>query len=247
MSIVEPKLATTVLLVRDRGGLEVLMVERGEKAHFGAALVFPGGLVDPEDHDDAWLRFTSGTDGLSVQERAVRIAGFRELHEETGILLVDADDPLENAAPGAAEQPFIDRIAKTGSSLDLEAMHPFAHWITPDFAPKRFDTHFRICGLDTGLTAVSDGFETVSVEWLRPADALALGASGERKVLFPTRLNLELLGKSSSVEEAIEASRNRKIVTVSPRMDKRADGAFIVVPPDAGYGPAEEPVGRMQG
>jgi 8-oxo-dGTP pyrophosphatase MutT (NUDIX family) len=247
MSIVEPKLAATVLLVRDRNGLEVLMVERHEQAFFASALVFPGGMVDPEDHHDAWLELTSARDALPTQERAVRIAGFRELYEETGVLLIDADEEPDDTTPHPAQQPFIERVAKTGSRLDLGAMHPFAHWITPESAPRRFDTHFRLCGLDTSLTAVSDGFETVRVEWLRPKDALDLGASGERKLLFPTRLNLELLGKSNSVEQAIDAAKARPIVTVSPRLEKRPDGAFLVIPPDAGYGPAEEDVRAMRG
>ena len=49
-----PRLACTVLLVRDRGGLEVLMVERHENQNFASALVFPGGLVDEDDGFDAW-------------------------------------------------------------------------------------------------------------------------------------------------------------------------------------------------
>jgi hypothetical protein len=124
-------------------------------------------------------------------------------------------------------------------------MHPFAHWITPVMAPKRYDTHFRLCGLTTELTAISDGSETVSVEWIRPKDALELAKAGERKVLFPTRLNLQMLGASGSVEEAIEAAKARTIVTVSPRMETRPDGRWLVIPPEAGYGVAEERAGKM--
>jgi 8-oxo-dGTP pyrophosphatase MutT (NUDIX family) len=170
----------------------------------------------------------------------VRIAGFRELYEETGVLLAEARDLGAWTPHAPGERKFIDALTELGVRLDLAAMHPFAHWITPEMAPKRFDTHFRICGLDTEHIAVSDGRETVSAEWISPKLALEMGAAGSRKLLFPTRLNLELLAKSSSVDEAIESSRRRTIVTVSPRMERRADGVFITVPPDAGYGPAEE-------
>jgi 8-oxo-dGTP pyrophosphatase MutT (NUDIX family) len=229
-----PRLSSTVILVRERSGLEVLMVVRNSQSYFASALVFPGGTVDPEDREDAWSDHVRGHEDLSDDERAVRVAAFRELHEETGLLLAD------RALPAGDEEGFRGRVARAGASLDLAAMHPFAHWITPESSPKRYDTHFRLCGLTTELTAVSDGRETVSVEWLRPKDALDLGARGERKVLFPTRLNLELLARSGSVEEAIDAARTRRIVTVTPRVERRAAGTFITVPEDAGYGPAEE-------
>jgi 8-oxo-dGTP pyrophosphatase MutT (NUDIX family) len=238
-------LATTVLLVRDRGGLEVLMVVRHAKAHFASALVFPGGLVDPEDHDAVWDGLSVADAALSRKERAIRLAGFRELYEETGILLVDR--PEDGAPPpvAAAATPFMEMVSKQGSRLDLDAMHPFAHWVTPEFAPKRFDTHFRICGLETEVAAVSDGFETVSVEWLRPKDAIDLGASGQRNVLFPTRLNLQMLAEAGSVEEAIAQAKARTIVTVTPRMEQRESGRVLTIPLEAGYGVQEEPVGGM--
>jgi 8-oxo-dGTP pyrophosphatase MutT (NUDIX family) len=243
--IAEPRLAATVLLVRDCDGLEVLMVERHEQAYFAAALVFPGGIVDPADHDDAWLDLSVGARDLNATERALRIAGYRELYEETGVLLVDhAGAP---ARPPADDEPFLDRVSRLDARLDLRAMHPFAHWITPEASPKRYDTHFRLCGLATGLTPVSDGRETVSVEWLRPRDALALGAAGERKLLFPTRVNLELLARASSVDHAIAQAAERSIFTVTPRVEQRPEGVFVTIPPDTGYGAAEEFVGPPRG
>jgi 8-oxo-dGTP pyrophosphatase MutT (NUDIX family) len=245
MTPVEPRLACTVLLVRERSGLEVLMVERHESQHFASALVFPGGLVDEDDGFEAWDPLSIAHESLSREERAIRIAGFRELHEETGVLLIDADGPPLKEAPHPGEGSFLDLVRKTGARLDLDAMHPFAHWITPVFAPKRYDTHFRLCGLTTELTAISDGSETVSVEWIRPQDAIDLGLAGERIVLFPTRMNLTMLAQSASVEEAIDAATARTIVTVSPRMETRDDGKWLVIPPEAGYGIGEERAGRM--
>jgi 8-oxo-dGTP pyrophosphatase MutT (NUDIX family) len=233
MSSVVPRLSSTVILVRERARLEVLMVVRNAQSYFASALVFPGGTVDPEDRDVAWDDHLIGNAVLADDERAIRIAGFRELFEETGLLLADR-------AMVGGEGAFRDIIAGQGARLDLAAMLPFAHWITPDLSPKRYDTHFRLCALTTDLVAVSDGRETVGVEWLRPEDALELGASGQRKVLFPTRLNLELLARAGSVEEAIAQAQDRSIVTVTPQVERRAEGTYVTIPPDAGYGPAEE-------
>jgi 8-oxo-dGTP pyrophosphatase MutT (NUDIX family) len=229
-----PRPSTTVLLVRDSAdGLEVLMVVRNDRSQYASAMVFPGGTLDAEDAHEAWLDHVDGADHLDADERARRIAGYRELYEETGILLLDAPErSLEPAGEGAA---FLDVVRGCGGRLDLSAMAPFAHWVTPEGTPKRFDTHFRLCWRTTEMTAVSDGRETVAVEWLRPAQALALGASQARKLLFPTKCQLELLDQSPTVEDAVAAARARRIIPVTPALDRRADGLHMSIPPESGY------------
>lgn len=229
-----PRPSTTVLLIRDAAdGLEVLMVVRNDKSHFASAMVFPGGVIDAEDGDDAWLGLIDGATDLDPAERMRRIAGFRELYEETGVLLIEG--PTRQPPAAAEGTSFLDVVGGSGGRLDLSAMTPFAHWVTPEVAAKRYDTFFRLCWLTTEMTAISDGRETVSVEWLKPAQALALGASKERNLLFPTKCQLELLDQSRSVEEAVAAARARKIIPVSPTMDRREEGTFLSIPPESGY------------
>jgi 8-oxo-dGTP pyrophosphatase MutT (NUDIX family) len=224
-----------VLLIRDGAeGLEVLMVVRGDdKGQYAKAMVFPGGTLDAEDADEAWLPHLDGAGGLDPAERARRIAGFRELYEETGVLLIEA--PQRALAGGAGGGGFLEVVRETGGRLDLDAMIPFAHWVTPEGAPKRYDTYFRLCWRTTEMTAVSDGRETVSVAWLKPKDALALGAAGERNVLFPTKCQLDLLAQSASVEAAVAAARVRRIVPVSPSMERRPEGTVLSIPAESGY------------
>lgn len=228
-----PRPATTVLLVRDGAdGLEVLMAVRNDRSHFASAMVFPGGIIDAEDADEAWLELAEGAAELDEIERARRIAGFRELYEETGLLLLDAPERGVQAAEATA---FLDVVRAAGGRLDLSAMAPFAHWITPESAPKRFDTHFRLCWLTTEMSAISDGGETVSVEWLRPADAIALGASRQRNLLFPTKCQLDLLAQSNTVAEAVAAAGTRPVVPVTPTFHRRPEGTFLSIPPESGY------------
>lgn len=80
---VAPKLAATVLLVRDGPqGLQVFMVVRHQKIDFASgALVFPGGKVDPPDWE--------GANG--DEDRAARAAALRETHEECGVKLASAE------------------------------------------------------------------------------------------------------------------------------------------------------------
>ncbi len=233
--------SATVLLVRQRDELEVLMVERHEKTYFSSALVFPGGLVGEEDFTPAWDQMADGGAGLGPAERALRIAAFRELYEETGLLLGGRS---AKGADKAASDDFAARLKANGLRLDLDGLHRFAHWITPEMSPRRYDTHFFLCGLTSDIEPVSDGRETVFVDWMSPARALALARAGERKVLFPTMLNLELLAQSATVDAAIDAARSRRIVTVTPTVERRPEGIFLSVHPDAGYGARSEPAPR---
>ncbi|MFM6852966.1 MAG: NUDIX hydrolase, partial [Sphingopyxis sp.] len=215
--------AATILLLRDRGaGVEVLMVKRGAGAFFGSALVFPGGKLDPADEHPDWLAHISGHDGLSAQDIALRIAGWREVFEETGLL--PAQCPLPDGVDGAA-MPFIDLIRQSGGALPLGDMQPYARWITPKISPKRFDTHFFLCALD-GDDGVADGFETVSTEWLTPTLALEMGERGDRNVIFPTRCQLQRLAQSATIADALAAAAATPIITVEPARVERADGVF---------------------
>ena len=60
-----PRLAATMLLVR-YDPFEVLMVGRNDRGQFASALVFPGGVVDPDDRDEAWLDHVDDVAGADV-------------------------------------------------------------------------------------------------------------------------------------------------------------------------------------
>jgi 8-oxo-dGTP pyrophosphatase MutT (NUDIX family) len=237
-----PRLSATVILVRDDPDLRVLLIQRHGAGDFADALVFPGGLVDPIDSEPGWSRLAPDYDATPEGERALRIAAYRELFEETGLL------PGLAACGGQAPAtsglgPFADHLLHHGHRLLLGDLHPFAHWITPEVAPRRFDTRFYLCACVTAQEAVFDGVETLGGQWLAPAEAVEMSRSGERKIVFPTRMNLELLAASRTVEEAVAAARARPVATITPWRERRADGDWMIIPPDAGYGVSELPVG----
>jgi 8-oxo-dGTP pyrophosphatase MutT (NUDIX family) len=231
--------AATILLLRD-DPLEVLMVRRNDAAFFASALVFPGGLVEAEDGSEAWLPHVTGGEGLNAEERALRIAAIRETFEEAAILIADdvADRHLPAAAADAAA--FRALVAGSGGRLDLSRVQHFGHWVTPEGSPKRFDTHFFLARAPAGQEAICDGGETVSLEWVRPVDALARADAGERSILFPTRMNLRRLAESPDVDHAIAAAAARPRFTVRPRVEKRPDGMAVIIPEEAGYGVTED-------
>ena len=252
--------AATVLLIRDGAqGLEVFMVERHHQIDFASsALVFPGGRVDEYDHQpelrDACIHWEED-DPKTLPWRA---AAIREAFEETGILLArDKNKPedlisgdhafslwdfrkkVEDRAP-----PFAEFLRQHDLQADCAALSFYAHWITPEMMPKRFDTHFFIAAAPAGQAGLHDGREMVDSIWLRPKDAIKDGEEGRRQVIFPTRMNLALIADCESVAQAMEETRQRKVVTVLPKMDTSGSEPVLRIPAEAGYPVSTEPIRR---
>jgi 8-oxo-dGTP pyrophosphatase MutT (NUDIX family) len=249
--------AATILLVRDDPAFEVLMVKRHHQIDFAAgALVFPGGKTHAGDHDPAWELRTLGWGATLPAKRALRIAAIREAYEETGILLARHPDQSPFAgseAAGAARaeiaadrRSFLDLVTELDVHLDLAALTVFARWITPAMMPKRFDTWFYVAAAPPDQLALCDGWETVDAEWIEPKEALRLAAAGERTVIFPTRMNLQLLAEAKDSDDAMVRAQGRALVTVEPKVTRTPDGPVLMIPPDAGYGAVSEPMSAVR-
>ena len=244
--------AATILMLRDAPapgpGFEVLMVKRHHQIDFAAgALVFPGGKSHAGDHDPAWADHATGWESVEADGAPLRIAAIREAYEEAGVLLArDATGEIYvgeaaidvRAAVAEDRVAFLDVVRELGLKLDLAALTIFARWITPPLMAKRFDTWFYVAHAPLAQLAICDGHEAVDAEWIAPSEALDLAASGQRKVIFPTRMNLQLLAESPDATAAIETARARPLVTVEPWID----GPSLRIQPDAGYGAVAEPL-----
>jgi 8-oxo-dGTP pyrophosphatase MutT (NUDIX family) len=256
MSPSEIKPAATILLLRDAPAFEVLMVKRHHQIDFASgALVFPGGKSHAGDHDLAWSEQAIGWSAFDAEQRGLRIAAIREVFEEAGILLGQRLDgspiggeacPLEvRKAVDAGTVAFLDVVRDLGVRIDLNALTVFARWITPPLTPKRFDTWFYVADAPDDQLAACDGRETVDAEWVEPREVLRLAEAGERKVIFPTRMNVQLLAEASSAQDCIDRAAARPLVTVEPQVQDREGGKVLVLPSDAGYGVVEEPLERV--
>lgn len=240
--------AATILLLRDAPSFEVLMVKRHHQIDFAAgALVFPGGKSHQGDSDPRWAKLALGFDALDPDAAALRIAATREAYEEAGILLARdrdgafyAGEAAKDVRAAVAEDKvaFIDVVEDLGLKLDLSALTVFARWITPKLMPKRFDTWFYVAHAPLAQQAICDGHEAIDAEWVAPGLALDLAASGARKVIFPTRMNLQLLAESASPADAVARAAARELVTVEPWVD----GPVLRIQENAGYGPVTEPL-----
>ncbi|MBC74325.1 MAG: NUDIX hydrolase, partial [Muricauda sp.] len=154
-----------------------------------------------------------------------------------------ACDPDSRRAVEQGERSFLDVVRESDVILRLDSLTDFARWITPVFMKKRFDTWFYVARAPERQIAACDGYETVDAEWLSPNRALEMGQSGERTVIFPTRLNLELLSKANSATDCVDRAQARTIVPVLPWVLQRDGKNILTIPEDAGYGPASEVIG----
>lgn len=247
--------ASTVLLLRDSTAareLEVFMMVRHHQIEFNSgALVFPGGSVDQSDQEIAARGdLFSGGEGVDAQALGFRIAGLRETFEESGILLarpVGSDQLIaaERARAIEAEHraalcegkvSFREVIEANQLVLALDALVPYAHWITPEGMPKRFDTWFFLAAAPPDQLGAHDGRESTDSIWLSPREALAGGEDGRFKLPFPTTRNLIRLGQQPDVAAALQAARVMRIVTVMPVMTRTEDGGRqLRIPADSGY------------
>ncbi|MGQ0697197.1 MAG: NUDIX hydrolase [Panacagrimonas sp.] len=248
------RLAATVLLLRDGAdgadGIEVFMVVRHQEIDFASgALVFPGGKLAADDTDPRIRMRCTGVDDLSSDQIALRVGAIREAFEECGVLLARASGdsalvgPARLAEIGARYRKPLDRgeigIAEMLDTENLilacEELVPFAHWITPTFMPKRFDTYFYLAVAPPEQIALHDGREMVDSVWLSPADALTQAEAGNRTIVPATLINIRKLGFSSNVGAALSAARAEPVVTVLPEVVERPGGKMLRIPAEAGY------------
>jgi 8-oxo-dGTP pyrophosphatase MutT (NUDIX family) len=245
--------AATAMILRDGGqGIEVFMVVRHREIDFASgALVFPGGKVDAEDGAAEWAELAPYAG--AGPDRAFVVAAARETFEEAGLVLArrrgseallearDAHRLVEayRARLIARRIGFLDVVRGEDLVLATDLMVPFAHWITPERQPKRFDTHFLLVAAPVEQLGAHDGAESVEGFWIAPRQALADAEAGTRTLVLPTQMNLLKLTRHASVAEAVAATRTSPIVTVTPRVERTEGGRRLLIPAEAGYGVTE--------
>jgi 8-oxo-dGTP pyrophosphatase MutT (NUDIX family) len=122
---------------------------------------------------------------------------------------------------------------ETGVSLSRHDLHDWAHWITPEVEPRRYDTHFFVAALPAGQHARDISGETDHAEWSAPADALAAADLGELALMPPTRSMLLELADLATVAEVVDAARGRVVESVLPRLIRTGVGWSFSYPSPA--------------
>lgn len=254
-----PSAAATLVLLRDGapGMVETLLIQRHAGSRFAAGdHVFAGGKVESDDipHDvEAFCRGLTGDRAtarlggtLSPREAlGYWVGAIREAFEEVGVLLAyDRDGRFlrftnENRARFAAHRnacqssnpAFFSMLRAEGLTLATDRLTYFAHWITPEEQPLRFDTRFFAAVAPPGQEPEADGHEIVALRWLTPAEALEASRRKDISLRLPTIKNLELLGGAGAcAADILDRLRGRPVPSIRPRL-LQVDGRPLPVLP----------------
>jgi 8-oxo-dGTP pyrophosphatase MutT (NUDIX family) len=216
-----PRDAATVILVRERGAeFEVFLLRRHRGASFmSGAYVFPGGAADEGDGDP-------------------RATAARELFEEAGVLIVHGEAPADLAALRRRVldgEPLAAILAERGLTLDLDAFHYYAHWVTPSVEKKRFSARFYVARLPAGQEPSFDDRETVDQAWVTAAEAL--DRTAELALPPPQIRTFHELAAATTIDDVLEICARRAATPhpVMPRLAPMAVGFALLLPWDPEY------------
>lgn len=256
---VQPRLASTVMLLRDAEsgpeGIEVFMVQRAVQSEFMPNVyVFPGGSVS---NDDRQAEETAGLckpvtpteadpEGRTALGSGARAAAIREMFEEANVLLAYRDDQMlainediiarftgYRQAFNQRKGSLVEMAQAERLTLATDHLAYFAHWITPEGLPKRYDTHFFLATAPSGQEALYDQLETSDGLWIRPAEALARFERKEIPIAFPTFHQLHDLSAFHTVPEALAMAASRHVPTHQPILTQKDGKPHVHLPDDA--------------
>jgi hypothetical protein len=168
--------------------------------------------------------------------------------DRDGTVLLDTSDPevatrfaaYRDAVNAQETMGLLDVCRAEGLVLATDTVHYVSHWITPELAPRRYDTRFFLTVAPPGQVARHDDGETIATIWVRPGGALARHAAGDIELMPPTIANLE--------HRAVRLHRSEVMAWAgaSPTSHRAArswslieDGQVLILRPgDEGYEPS---------
>jgi hypothetical protein len=143
----------------------------------------------------------------------------------------------ERAKVNAGTRRFLDICREEELQLLVGEVHYFAHWVTPQGAPRRYDTRFFVAAAPPGQQAAHDAGETIADTWISPRRALEGHRKGEFEIIFPTIRNLQAISRFDTSGALLDAAAraSSSVPTIEPRILSDGNGVRIVLPGDEGY------------
>ena len=251
----KPRMASTVILIREHGGeLQVYLLKRSTRSgFFPGTYVFPGGRVEKEDQtfelwrthidlgsEDIFQRFG----GSLTKEEALTygVTAIRETFEEAGALLAYRNEYTQEYLKrlqdrrGTEELPkgwLNDLVVSEGWMLAFSRLFRWAHWITPEGMPKRYETRFFLAFMHPGQECNPDARETTHGVWVSPENGLMKNLQREIPLSPPTLVTLnELLQYSNMRDLKKEVQARTWGEALLPRMFNSPKGKLILEPWD---------------
>ena len=265
-----PTPAATVILMREceLDPFEIFLVKRHSKSRFMAnAYVYPGGKLEEGDLSEALSYHCRGFlpqaigSRLGIEEGealGLHIAALRELFEEAGALFatesngedIRFDQPSESeryetyrAMLHEGEVDFEQIVGWEDLCLRIDVLTYFAHWITPENEPRRYDTRFFLARSPGNQELIHDAIETTDSIWLSPRAAIAAFERGEIQLAPPTLHTLTQLSIFSSIDAVISHFSEAQVPCVLPYVKSEGEDFILLLPGDVEYPePAPVPV-----
>ena len=173
----------------------------------GAQMTAHGGFVEGREGDADVVDIATARDGRD----GARGAGMGDVPEDdqggaapdllhaqrgvgiTGLAAEHVGIPAHGLIEIVDEED--DMVEAEDLEIATELMTPYAHWITPTFVPKRFDTWFFLAEAPEDQIALHDGSESTDSVWIGPQEAIEEAKAGKRTLVHATTKNLELLAE----------------------------------------------------
>lgn len=257
-----PMESATVILVcsRPAEAWNVFLARRHSRSSFMAdAYVFPGGRAADSDRDERLQNFISMPAGFDPRAmlqddtlspktaQSLFVCAIRETFEETGVLLAKTQNgnflnlnskeqndrfAAHRRELNAGRTTLLDVARLENLLFPLDELVPYAHWITPEFLPKRFSTRFFLAALPKNQSAVTDRGELTDSLWATPQAVLRMYRDREIVLMPPTLKTLEELARTISLDDLFAETRSRSIYPILPEPGEK----MIKLPHDPEYG-----------
>ncbi len=170
------------------------------------------------------------------------VAALRELFEETGLLPASgggwaAGISAERLAGArrdllAQRAGFGELLVDLGLVLDASRLLFAGRWLTPPFAPVRFDNRYFLLEHGEGAPEPADSEEAVAAGWLRPREALERWRRGEVMAAPPIVHVLRVLadGEAPEAEDALRRLREPEEANLGPLRNVELRPGLILFP-----------------
>jgi len=252
---IKPQMASTVILIREHNGeLQIYLLKRSIRSDFfPETYVFPGGRVEGEDrafglwkaHVDLDSEEISQRFGGSLTEKEALTYGvtaIRETFEEAGVLLAYRNEYTQENFARVQDRRKVGELPKGWLNdlvvsdrwiLAFSRLFRWAHWITPEGMPKRYETRFFLMFMHPGQECEPDARETTHGVWISPEKGLVKNLQGEIPLSPPTLVTLhELLQYSNKRDLRKEVKTRKWGEALLPRMFNVPKGKLILEPWD---------------
>jgi 8-oxo-dGTP pyrophosphatase MutT (NUDIX family) len=212
-TVAQPVHAATVVLLRGRSSeREAFMLRRATSmAAFGGNHVFPGGVMDPTDAVEVpWAGPGAAEWAIALGcdpslARALVVTAARETFEECGVMLAGppgggvvaatdgSDWESDRRALVAHELAFGELLNRRSLVLRSDLLFSLSRWVTPEWAPRRYDTRFFAAEVPPGQEPRAFGEESTGHLWISPRDAWEQHEAGNTSFMLPTVSSLSLV------------------------------------------------------